>query len=247
MSSSLPGHQYHESGPTVPDQLDLGAPSVHFDDEEGYYYTIGGGSITAGSVTTLYPLISLLSPSFPLYRHHGCRVPWLDASQSVTLALTKPDRSPRPIRVPSKRQPAEHVLTRALLMTSSPPGPVRSKTLQAGSWELSPRAPMAPPAAETAKVGLAALDNRVYRGFYVDVWERETLDDRTNIAAYLANITRWNYGVTDPDFCCSDGKAPSYMLHTASQQGKPHDAPPGRTTEFAALARFNGTLNEWQV
>ena len=157
--------------PTVPDQIDLGAPSVHFDDEEGYYYTIGGGSITAG--------------------------------------------------------------------------PVRSKTLQVGSWELSPRAPMAAPAAETAKVGLPALDSRVFKGFYVEVWERETQEERSNNAAYLGNMSRWNYGVTDPDFCCSDGKAPSYMLHTASQQGKPHDAPPGKTTQFAALARFNGTLNEW--
>lgn len=167
----LPGHQFHESGPTVPDQLDLGAPSVHYDGEEGYYYTIGGGSVTAG--------------------------------------------------------------------------PVRSKTLEAGSWEMSPLAPMAPPASETAKVGLPAVDNHVFKGFYVDVWERETPEDERDNAAFLANMSRWNYGVTDPDFCCSDGKSPSYMLHTASQQGKPHDAPPGKTTEFAALVRYNGTLNEW--
>jgi hypothetical protein len=31
-------------------RLDLGAPSIHYDNEEGYYYQIGGGSITAGPV-----------------------------------------------------------------------------------------------------------------------------------------------------------------------------------------------------
>merc|ERR1712032_876888 len=56
-----------------PRGLNLGAPTVHYDHEEGYYYTIGGGSITAG--------------------------------------------------------------------------PVRSKTLASGSWEISPLAPMAAPAA----------------------------------------------------------------------------------------------------
>ena len=97
---------------------------MHYDEEEGYYYTIGGGSITAG--------------------------------------------------------------------------PVRSKTLAGGSWELTPRAPMAVNAASLSRVGLAPTDAKVYKGFYTEVWERETAEDEAKIDAFLANITAWNWGFTDP-------------------------------------------------
>ena len=120
----LPGHKFSESGPTLPRQLNLGAPTMHYDEEEGYYYTIGGGSITAG--------------------------------------------------------------------------PVRSKTLAAGSWQLTPRAPMAVNAASLSRVGLAPTDAKVYKGFYTEVWERETAEDEAKIDAFLANITAWNWGFTDP-------------------------------------------------
>ena len=30
----LPGHAFSESGPTVPEQLNLGAPTMHYDEEE---------------------------------------------------------------------------------------------------------------------------------------------------------------------------------------------------------------------
>ena len=59
---------------------------MHYDAEEGFYYTIGGGSITAG--------------------------------------------------------------------------PVRSKTLAAGSWELTPRAPMAANAASLSRVGMALSEQQ---------------------------------------------------------------------------------------
>lgn len=166
----LPGEQFSESGPTVPRQLNLGAPTMHYDNEEGYYYTIGGGSITAG--------------------------------------------------------------------------PVRSKTLVAGSWELTPLAPMAVNAASLSQVGLSPTDAKVYRAFYTEVWARETAENEAYIAAYLANISAWNWGFTDPDFCCADGSSPSYMLHSVSQQGMPHNVT-GRTTGFAGMETYNGTLNEW--
>ena len=166
----LPGSAYSESGPGVPPQLNLGAPSMHYDDEEGYYYTIGGGSITAG--------------------------------------------------------------------------PVRSRSLAVGSWELSPRAPMAAPAASTAAAGLPATDAALYRGFYTDVWALESAADAATMGAFLANLSSWNYGFTDPDFCCSDGAAPSYLLHTVSQQGRPHNAT-GKTYQFSGMETYNGTLNEW--
>ena len=167
----LPGHLYSESGPGVPAQLNLGAPSMHYDAEEGYYYTIGGGSITAG--------------------------------------------------------------------------PVRSKSLAAGTWEMSPLAPMSSPAAQLDAVGLPATDGATYRGFYTDVWAMETSEDRAENTAFLQNISKWNWGSTDPDFCCSDGKAPSYLLHTMSQQGMPSSQKNKKATQFASIERFNGTLNEW--
>ena len=166
----LEGHMFSESGPTLPKQLNLGAPSMHYDEEEGYYYTIGGGSITAG--------------------------------------------------------------------------PVRSKTLAVGSWELTPRAPMSPPAAYTAAVGLPSTDGQTYKQFYTEVWQRESQADQASIAAFLDNFSQWAWGHTDPDFCCSDGKSPSYMLHTVSRQGTPKNVT-GHSTEFAGMEMYNGTLNEW--
>ena len=38
----------------------------------------------------------------------------------------------------------------------------------------------------------------VYKGFYTEVWERETVEDEAKIDAFLANITAWNWGFTDP-------------------------------------------------
>jgi hypothetical protein len=75
-------------------------------------------------------------------------------------------------------------------------GPVRSRTLAAGSWELTPRAPMAAPAAAMSAAGLAPTDAKVFRGFYQEVWARETPANKEFIAAYLANITAWNWGVS---------------------------------------------------
>ena len=46
------------------------------------------------------------------------------------------------------------------------------------------------------------------------------------------------------DFCCADGSSPSYMLHSVSQQGMPHNVT-GRPYGFAGMERYNGTLNEW--
>lgn len=57
----LPGHKFSESGPNVPSQLNLGAPTMHYEEEEGFYYTIGGGSITAGPVRSK----SLAAGSWP--------------------------------------------------------------------------------------------------------------------------------------------------------------------------------------
>jgi hypothetical protein len=78
---------------------------MHYDAEEGFYYTIGGGSITAG--------------------------------------------------------------------------PVRSKTLAAGSWELTPRAPMAANAASLSRVGMTLSEQQ-----HIDM---QTTKLASFLLAYLLN------------------------------------------------------------
>lgn len=51
-------------------------------------------------------------------------------------------------------------------------------------------------------------------------------------------------GVTDPDVCCNDGRAPSFMLHTLSQQGGKL-APGTRPWNMAAMNTVNASLFEW--
>jgi hypothetical protein len=103
---------------------------------------------------------------------------------------------------------------------------------------------MAVNAASLSRVGLPATDAAVYKGFYTEVWDRETAENEAKIDAFLANITSWNFGFTDPDFCCTDGLAPSFMLHTLSQQGAPHNLT-GKVYNFAGMETYNGTLNQW--
>ena len=79
---------------------------------------------------------------------------------------------------------------------------------------------------------------------YADVWKRQDADTLAVVRSFVRNMTAWNWGVTDPDVCCSDGKAPSYMLHTLSQQGG--SVPPGtKTFNMAALGTVNVSLFEW--
>ena len=72
-------------------------------------------------------------------------------------------------------------------------GPVRSKTLAAGSWEISKLAPMAAPAAALAAAGLPPTDRQVYKGFYKEAWALETAEDEAFISAYIANLSAWNW------------------------------------------------------
>ena len=119
-------------------------------------------------------------------------------------------------------------------------GPARSKSLAVGSWEVSPLAPMAIPAARASNHSLPPVDMLagINTDLYSQVWKRAG-GVPSDVALFLKNMTAWNWGVTDPDVCCNDGKAPSYMLHTLSQQGG--KLPPGtKTWNMAAL----GTVNQ---
>eukprot|EP01047_Picozoa_sp_COSAG01_P104713 COSAG01_NODE_34003_length_555_cov_0.791667_1_plen_184_part_11 len=101
-------------------------------------------------------------------------------------------------------------------------GPVRSKTLRTGTWSVSPLAPMAVPDARAAAVGLAASDEArgINTAFFTAVWGATGGAGPTD-RAYAKNLSRWAWGATDPDLCCSDGHAPSYLLNTLSRQGTP--------------------------
>jgi hypothetical protein len=48
------------------------------------------------------------------------------------------------------------------------------------------------------RAGLTPTDGSVYKGFYTDVWARETPENEAYIAAFLSNISDWNWGFTDP-------------------------------------------------
>ena len=37
---------------------------------------------------------------------------------------------------------------------------------------------------------------------------------------FLKNVSKWSFGHSDFDWCCDDGKAPSYLLYMVTQQGQ---------------------------
>jgi hypothetical protein len=127
-------------------------------------------------------------------------------------------------------------------------GPVRSKTLRTGSWSVSPLAPMAVPDARAAAVGLAASDEArgINTAFFTAVWGATGGAGGAD-RAYAKNLSHWAWGATDPDLCCSDGQAPSYLLNTLSRQGTPaaNSSDAAHSYEFSRFRVANLTLSEW--
>lgn len=127
-------------------------------------------------------------------------------------------------------------------------GPVRSKTLATGSWEVSPLAPMAVPDARAAKVGLPASDEArgINTDYFTAVWATKGALNPTN-RAFAKNLSSWAWGATDPDLCCSDGASPSYLLNTLSRQGTPaaNATDAQHSYGFARFRVANVTLNDW--
>ena len=99
---------------------------------------------------------------------------------------------------------------------------------------------MAVPAAIAADSGVP-YNPHFNTDLYTEVWENGI---QPTDAGYMANISLWNWGVTDPDMCCDDGFAPSYMLHTLSRQGAPQNFT-GKSWNMAGLLRSNLTQYEW--
>lgn len=100
-------------------------------------------------------------------------------------------------------------------------GPARSRNLT--HWEVSPLAPMAAPDTRTAAVGLPPTDS--IRGLnpdnYTAIWPSPIPD---SLKEWAANLSKWDWGVTDPDLCCGDGEGPSFLTNTLSRQGAPANA-----------------------
>lgn len=125
-------------------------------------------------------------------------------------------------------------------------GPARSPNLTAGSWEASTLAPMAAPDARLVQAGLPVVDSNAGDGginaaMYTAVWRDSSPQ---SAKAWMANTSAWDWGVTDPDLCCSDGEGPSFLLNTLSRQGAPHGFA-GKSTTFNRLQRSELPLNEW--
>ena len=127
-------------------------------------------------------------------------------------------------------------------------GPVRSKTLAIGSWEVSPLAPMAVPDARAAAVGIPASDEArgINTDYFTAVWATKGALNPTN-RAFAKNLSSWAWGATDPDLCCSDGGSPSYLLNTLSRQGTPaaNATDAQHSYGFARFRVANLTLNDW--
>ena len=64
--------------------------------------------------------------------------------------------------------------------------------------------------------GLTPTDASVYKGFYTDVWARETPENEAYIAAFLSNISDWNWGFTDPVLVKTSSRSHFLMEKTRS-------------------------------
>ena len=132
-------------------------------------------------------------------------------------------------------------------------GPARSKTLATGSWTVSPLAPMAVPDARAAAAGLPPTDQiaGINTNYFTAAWGGGGGGGGGSpspaTAAYARNLSRWAWGATDPDLCCSDGAAPSYLLNTLSRQGTPtaNASDAAHSYGFARYRISNLTLNAW--
>jgi len=105
---------------------------------------------------------------------------------------------------------------------------------------------MAVPDARAAAAGLPPTDQQagINTGYFTAVWNGSA---SATSAAYARNLSSWAWGATDPDLCCSDGAAPSYLLNTLSRQGTPaaNASDAAHSWGFARFRVANATLDDW--
>ena len=99
------------------------------------------------------------------------------------------------------------------------------------------------------KSKLALMDAKI-GPFMKSQWSTLPKERRAIATAYLKNISKWGWGVSDYDWCCDDGKAPTYMLYMVSTQGAPKawsavHASRGRFDEFQAMGTSKLPIVDW--
>ena len=77
---------------------------------------------------------------------------------------------------------------------------------------------------------------------YTAIWQDTNITEA--VREWADNSSDWAYGATDPDLCCGDGNAPSFLLNTLSQQGAPHNYT-GPRYNMNRFVTKNLTLNDW--
>ena len=75
-------------------------------------------------------------------------------------------------------------------------------------------------------------------------WANLSAADRAEADAFLANVSKWSWGHSDFDWCCDDGKAPSYLLYMVTQQGHPASWT-GKGSWYQAMGRVDKGIIEW--
>merc|ERR1719265_1920026 len=63
--------------------------------------------------------------------------------------------------------------------------------------------------------------------------------------AFLTNVSAWEWGHSDFDWCCDDNAAPAYALYMVTQQGHPTGWDVKKGSWFEAMVRYNGTILQW--
>jgi hypothetical protein len=125
-------------------------------------------------------------------------------------------------------------------------GPYRSRDLI--KWEASPLQPLTDNAVNIAKHNknktLATLDGKI-GPFMTEAWANLTADELTEEKAFLSNVSEWSWGHSDFDWCCDDGKAPSYLLYMVTEQGCPSGWDRKRGSHFQAMGVINKGIIEW--
>ena len=80
-------------------------------------------------------------------------------------------------------------------------------------------------------------------GYFADFWASPAGQDAL---PFLQNLTAWDYGTTDADFCDEAGKGPTRFIYEQNTQGTAHREPPwsGRGGGFYQVDVFDG--NEFE-
>lgn len=97
----------------------------------------------------------------------------------------------------------------------------------------------------TNKTLVSTYDGKI-GPFMTEKWASLSNEELGNAKAFLKNVSQWSWGHSDFDWCCDDGKAPSYLLYMVTQQGHPANwTGKGRGSWFQAMGTVNLGIIEW--